>query len=461
MPTDQKNRDELISPEAFKRILRRSLKYPMILTLVLATVSISQALYLLRSSEWVDHTHQVIAQASLVKSSVLSADGALKGYLLTGKTRILEPFFSSENRYSQEVGVLEGLVSDDSAQMDHVVSMGKLVAEWLVAAHEAMQKRQFSRSVDLGEVENRFERVQKIREDLNRIIEIEDTKLAKRSAWVNCVLFSFVLSTLILALMVGGILALLARLQLKNLASNYEKAISETRHAVQMRDEFLSIASHELKTPLTSLILQMQLLRRSLVKGESATVDSNLKLVETSEKLSLKIGALIEDLLDLTRLRLGRLPLVKREINLASLVREVLERYQVEVQQKKIMLHLDLSETVLGIWDPVRIEQVVSNLISNAIKYGEGKPIHIHLKLDSAHQRTILSVKDQGMGIAPEMHQKIFERFERAVAPSKISGFGLGLYISKQIVEAHRGSISVKSELGNGSEFTVELPLKS
>lgn len=253
-----------------------------------------------------------------------------------------------------------------------------------------------------------------------------------------------------------------------------DQALTEAREALRTRDEFMSIASHELKTPLTSLHLQLQLMGRSLRKllksnstddggavmsGPQVTqLDHSLKICE---RQSGKLATLLNELLDLTRVRLGKLELNREEMDLAGLVRDVLERFRSELQHKKIEAELLGLDTAVGQWDSNRIDQVVTNLVSNAIKYGAGQPVQLKIEAVDGGREIRLSVTDRGIGIPEDMQTKIFERFERAVSGEKISGLGLGLYITRQIVEAHGGEISVESELGKGSCFRVDLPVRA
>jgi PAS domain S-box-containing protein len=232
---------------------------------------------------------------------------------------------------------------------------------------------------------------------------------------------------------------------------------NDLRAAVELRDEFMSIASHELKTPLTALSMQIQLLSH-LTSLEVA----NEKIADLSNRAYRSIKSLINllnDLLDVTRIRVGKLTLEKESMDLRVAVRNAILSLQEETDQKGISVTLEAVEPVQGKWDSSRINQVLSNLLSNAIKYGEGRPIEISLSANQDSGRVSLLVKDYGMGISPEMQTQIFERFQRAVSSAKISGLGLGLYIVQQIIDAHGGSIRVESQLKEGALFIVELPM--
>jgi len=241
----------------------------------------------------------------------------------------------------------------------------------------------------------------------------------------------------------------------------------EAKEALQIRDEFLSIASHELKTPLTSLFLQLQLCNRELKLAEAKSESTDMLSIPkravrnhfSSEQQAKRISALLDDLLDLTRIRLGKIKLEKEQIDLGALTQDVIDRFRSEQNSASPDFHIESSDSITGNWDRMRVEQVVTNLVSNAIKYGQGSPIYISLESDDSIPYARIKVRDSGMGIAPDLTERIFERFERGgVNGNHISGLGLGLYICRQIVEAHQGTIQVQSELGKGSTFSVHLP---
>lgn len=235
-----------------------------------------------------------------------------------------------------------------------------------------------------------------------------------------------------------------------------KKTQFELSKAVDVRDEFLSIASHELKTPLTSLKLQLDMQERRFGKAES---ESELKATRMSSKQVDRITRLIDDMLDVSRITSGKMAMKVEECSLNEIVSEVHARLNAQAEAANCLVTLKFSEEVRGYWDRFRLEQVVTNLYTNAIKYGQGGPVTIFLrKLDN---QAILSVQDKGLGISIENHSRIFGQFERAANKNEISGLGLGLYISQQIIEMHKGSIRVESELGKGANFIVELPLQS
>lgn len=251
-------------------------------------------------------------------------------------------------------------------------------------------------------------------------------------------------------------LALRASLALDN-ARSYGAA----NQAVALRDEFMSIASHEMKTPLTPLKIQLGMIQKIVTKGQSTLGpmgDLVLDITEKSKQQVDRLVILIDDLLDVTRITAGKLKLNLEDVDLPGLVREVVGRFQPEIDHAQCTLEVELTTPTKGRWDRTRIEQVVTNLLTNAIKYGGGKPIKISVLSDQ--NVAWLSVKDQGIGINKDDQRRIFGKFERAAETQHITGLGLGLFITRKIIESHGGLIHLESELGKGSIFTVELPLE-
>ena len=231
--------------------------------------------------------------------------------------------------------------------------------------------------------------------------------------------------------------------------------------AVRARDEFLSIASHELKTPLTSLKLQAQMRRKILAKGDSSafSLDKLSTMIENDVRQIQRLARLIEDMLDISRINTGKLPIQRESFDLCTLVQDVVNRHRAQLESTGSSIETLCCDQAIGHWDRFRLEQVLINLLTNASRYGAGRPVSVSVVKES--QKVCLTVRDNGIGIAPENQERIFQRFERAVSASEISGLGLGLYISKQIVEMHGGKIGVESEFGKGSTFTVELPVEA
>jgi signal transduction histidine kinase len=234
----------------------------------------------------------------------------------------------------------------------------------------------------------------------------------------------------------------------------------EAQDAVRLRDEFLGIASHELKTPLTPLHLKLQMLHRQVeAVGRDGGELNPVWLAESLEVVQRqvrKLRDLVDNLLDVSRITAGRLRLEPEDMDLTTVAAEILFRFSPSAAQMQCDLELNAPEPVFGKWDRLRLEQVVTNLVSNALKYGAGRPVVVKVEADGDTAR--LSVQDGGIGISEEDQGRIFERYERAVSERHYGGLGLGLYITKQIVEAFGGVVRVASTPGQGSTFTLELP---
>ncbi|HEU4382228.1 MAG TPA: PAS domain-containing sensor histidine kinase [Anaeromyxobacteraceae bacterium] len=242
------------------------------------------------------------------------------------------------------------------------------------------------------------------------------------------------------------------RRKLEERARLYRQAQEEVRR----RDEFLSIASHELRTPVAALQLQLQILHRVAEQAQSPLPRQLVDKVEGLERQTRRLTVLVNELLDVSRMRLGRLELRLEEMDLADLAREAVRQLEAELGRSGSRIAVRAEVPASGRWDRLRLEQVITNLLVNAAKFGEGRPIAVTVSAADGLAR--LTVADQGIGIPAEHQERIFGRFERAASAEHYGGLGLGLYIAREIVEAHGGRIRLASSPGLGSTFTVELP---
>jgi PAS domain S-box-containing protein len=241
--------------------------------------------------------------------------------------------------------------------------------------------------------------------------------------------------------------------ELKNHLAERERLYNEAQEAARVREEFLSVAGHEMRTPLTSLQFQLHTVQKRLESGQPEKAMETLgRAMGQLQRLS----SLTEELLDVTRITSGRMTLELEDVDLAQLAREAAERLNEGAVRAGSELGIEAPSSVAGVWDRSRLDQVITNLLSNAIKFGGCKPITIRVASGTAGAK--LTVKDQGIGISPADQSRIFERFERAASKQSYGGLGLGLWISRQIVEAHGGRIRVESTPGLGSTFEVTLP---
>jgi PAS domain S-box-containing protein len=229
----------------------------------------------------------------------------------------------------------------------------------------------------------------------------------------------------------------------------------EAQKAIGLRDGFLQVAAHELRTPVTALKLNAQALLARARREEAWSERTVARLAGLERGVS-RLGMLVDELLDISRVTSGRLVLHPEEVDLAELLREVAERSRSEAGRAGCALRVLVPGPVVSRWDRLRLEQVLSNLLSNAFKYGAGRPVEVALSASEA--RALLKVRDEGIGIDPAVHERIFERFERAVSDRHYGGLGTGLWMTREIVNAMGGCIRVESAPGQGATFTVELP---
>lgn len=245
--------------------------------------------------------------------------------------------------------------------------------------------------------------------------------------------------------------------RLKKLEDENIKMQNEIKH----RDEFLSIASHELKTPLTSMLLRLQTILHNIrhVSLAEFSVENLLKGLETAEQQSQRLSRMINDLLNVSLITTGKFNLEKEKTNLADIAQKIVSEFDEKLKADGYTLKLKTDKQIICYIDRLRIEQAISNLLSNAVKYGNHKPIE--LKIEKNSHNALIEVKDHGIGIKNNNANKLFRLFERGVSENTYKGLGVGLYITNQIVKAHKGVLRVKSRPGAGSKFTIELPLRN
>jgi PAS domain S-box-containing protein len=229
--------------------------------------------------------------------------------------------------------------------------------------------------------------------------------------------------------------------------------LAHAEEAIRLRDEFLSLVSHELKTPLTALQMQLEMLQEKIDPADGKLAVKVQRAARASERL----GALVEGLLDVSRLATGRFEINATTFDIGQVVSEVVEGLRGAAASAGCVISIVATGALEGRWDRVRIEQVVTNLVSNAVKYGAGQPVDVVVRRDG--DQVVLEVRDHGPGVAEQDLGRIFDRFERASSMRNYGGLGLGLYVVREITVAHGGSVSAGNAPGGGALFSVRLPV--
>jgi signal transduction histidine kinase len=239
------------------------------------------------------------------------------------------------------------------------------------------------------------------------------------------------------------------------------KKIEEHQKELEQRDAFLSICSHELKTPLTILLTQAQLALKKISMNNELVLDREVvkTMLEKNQQQFLKLNHLIDDMLDLRRIKSGKLTMHFEKIDLAELIKEIISNTFYGLDQALGKFVIRSIEPLKGFFDRFRMEQVINNLLVNAIKYGGEN--FIEIEIGQKNEMAKIQIRDTGAGINQKDHFRIFEQYTQVGNEESVSGLGIGLFVTKEIVNAHQGIIYVESILGKGSNFILELPLLS
>ena len=250
-----------------------------------------------------------------------------------------------------------------------------------------------------------------------------------------------------------------ARREQEALLDELRETQVELHKAVQMRDVFMSVVSHELRTPLNGLTLEVQLrkLRLQQNSAEAFSLDKLREMTTRDERQIRSLTRLIDDMLDVSRIRTGKLSIRPQAGDLGVLAGRVVETLAPQFASAGSRVELTVEGDVPVLIDEFRIEQVLVNLLTNALRYGRGQPVSVRVAAGAGQAR--IEVRDQGVGISEADQRRVFEQFERVTESGSPQGLGLGLFISEQIVQAHDGRIELSSRLGEGSCFSVVLPL--
>lgn len=458
-----------IDEESFRRLMQRALIFPLILAIGLAGIFLWQVRGLLQINKWVDEGDQIISKAEHLGLSVTEMETGVRGYILFGTKDYQDFFQKSEVDIPAEIKDLKNLLADNPAQLAILAEVEENLDRWIISARETLAIREKAGSLSHFKPTGKGRPVMaliktKLRTFIQSEIEVRNERFQYARRTTRYAMFFGIF----LAFLLGLVLAIFSRRALMHLSLSYQGAFSglekksqelllskqELERALGTRDEFISVASHELRTPITSLKLQLQMAKREISRENlPASIDRNVSISLSQVE---RLTNLVDKLLDISRIQTGRLEVELEKVDLSKLASELVEHFQGEFRKVGSSVSSSIEPGVEAACDRFRIEQVFVNLLTNAIKYGQGKPINVSLRKKA--DTVTFTVFDQGQGIRPEEQEKIFERFQRAGASKNVDGIGLGLYIARQVVHAHRGRIYVESDGSSGSAFHVEIP---
>ena len=441
--------------EPRKRRVRASLVALLAAATLFAVLFVSvMSLEGIRSSRpWVAHTREVQRMLSNIRASLVDAEGGQRGFLLTGDTKFLEPFTDAQGSVPVSIADLKRLTAGDALQERRAAEVDRLASEKLGEIEKTIDLHRAGQTAGALEVVH-GDAALALMDDARRLIGdmrvYEDQRLEERTStmrrnfdramWIQA---GAGLGLIGLGLVLFAIHRDLARREVLELA---------LREQAGFQDQFMGILGHDLQNPLTAILMTISQLERALPQAHS----ESLKRIRMSAS---RMSRMIDQLLDLTRARVGEGLRVEPRpaTNLSQVVTGAVDELRTAHPQARVRVQADAE--VRGAWDPDRLGQVVSNLVANAILYGDGA---VDVRVRSADASAILEVHNGGVPIPADLLPRIFEPFRRARHDNEPAsrGLGLGLYIAEQIVAAHGGNIDVRSAEVQGTTFTIALPVK-
>lgn len=399
---------------------------------------------------WVAHTYTVIHQANAIAKATVLTETSVEDYLLSGDKQQILAYNTDWNTIQTGIKNLIRLTNDNSSEEKRVeilqqyLQKQKMIFDNTIQTYNTSGLSTVQALIVKGQGRQEREAVQ---HQVTDIDNVENALLVQRSN-------QFVVRTLYMyATTFGSALLGIALLIFTYIVITREFA--RRTQLEQKKNEFINLASHELKTPITSLSLYTELLLQRLSTPKNRSMQAILQKMRTEVA---ETKNLINDLLDVTRIQLGKLELQKDTFNLHELVSQTVD--EIKLTTKKHQFTIRGQKTVRVFADRQRIWQVITNLLTNAVKYSPNGG-RITITLDRKRTRVLLSIRDQGLGISIYNIPRVFDRYfrEEGNEQKKISGLGLGLYLSKEIIDLHKGHIWVRSKEGQGTTFFFTLPL--
>jgi signal transduction histidine kinase len=447
-----------VRPErAVPRLLTQAVVLPAALSALVALVLVGEVRALSSVARWVQHTDHVIDAAHQLEGVLIDRESAFRGFMNVPREEFLAPYTRTMKKVDERWDDLLQLVADNPAQQARLRALQPLWREWETFVARCISLRRAGDEASARSLEaSGFgrERMEGVRAGLGDFVQVEEGLRDQRSQREQRFASRIVGGSVAMLLLLGILLGLIARRQLRTVVRGYSGALNAAQQVTALREEFLTVAAHELRTPLTALQLDLQRIRRLERDLRGPALSDQLA---TALRQTHRLGSLIESLLDASALAGdAALELHAEELDLGELAREVVARLQAEFEQAGCTVTVE-GGPARGVWDRARVERIASTLLRNACKYGEGRPVRV--QIEEAGEARLLSVSDQGIGVPSDRLQSIFGRFGRAVSARSYGGLGLNLYVARRLAEAHGGRIEVVSEVGKGATFTLHLPI--
>jgi signal transduction histidine kinase len=444
---------------AVPSLLKQAVVIPAALSAIVALVLVGEVRALVSPSRWVQHTDAVIDAAHHVEQILIERESAFRGYMNVPRQEFLAPYSRTRQSVGESWDTLLQLVADNPPQQARLRALQPLWKEWEVFVARCLELRS-DKEREARELEATGygrERMEGLRAGLVEFIKVEEGLRDERSGnertWASRIIGGSVAMLLLLGILLG----LIARRQMRQVVRGYSGALNAAEQAMALREEFLTVAAHELRTPLTALQLDLQRISRQIDNEQPGPLLS--EQLSTALRQTRRLGSLIESLLDASTLAgNAQLELHCEQMDLMDIANAAVARVRAEMGHGGCPIELD-GESATGLWDRPRLERIVTTLLRNACKYGEGKPVRVFVW--NTGEDRVISVADEGIGIPVDRQQSIFGRFGRAVSPRAYGGLGLNLYVAQRLAEAHGGRIDVSSEQGKGATFIVRLPARA
>jgi signal transduction histidine kinase len=458
-----------------RRLITRAVVIPIAAMAVFTLLLAWEVHLLVRDAALVDQTDRVIGKANQVQRLLIESESDARAFLLTRDARFVEPLDAARARIGAAEDELASLVAGDDAQSARVRALRAESASMLERAKRSVDRAAAAPEseidrADVGqEILARREAMDAIGATLSALVDAEEKLRGSRETAARGATMLTGATAFAVVSLVAALLFIVTRRDLMAVTDRFETALDAERaaravaeEALRVREAFLQMASHELKTPVTSLQLQLESILRHVTMATSQAPEEAAGTVEKIERTAraalrqlARLQELVTTLLDVQRLSATGSTLNVSDADARVLFRDAVEQIVHELRDAGCTLTLDAPATFLVRADPMRLGQVLVNLLSNAIKFGRGRPVHVTMARSGA--RSVIRVRDEGLGISQADQARIFDRFERAVSNEHFHGFGLGLWIVKSLVEKMGGTVRVESEQGRGATFIVDL----